>query len=102
MDNIQQQVPQQITKADNFRSVYSNNVQMTASPWDVVFVFGENQEVKNSILMTEVHTRIVMSPQHAKNFAQVLAGQISQYEKMFGVISIPSPPTTEKADSKPS
>jgi len=100
LDTAQQQVPQQTTKSENFRSLYSNNVSMTITPWDVVFAFGENQSVKDSILLVELHTRIVMSPQHAKIFSQVLATQISKYEETFGPISIPNQPIVEKTEGK--
>jgi len=92
------QVPQQNTKAADFKSIYANNVQLFMSPWDVAFVFGENQSVKDNILMVEQSVRVVMSPQHAKVFAQVLNDQIGRYETTFGTIQIPSPP--QQSDTK--
>jgi hypothetical protein len=89
-------VPQQFTKAEDFKSIYSNNAQFTMSPWDVVFVFGENQSVKDNILLVEQKMRVVMSPQHAKIFSQVLSDQVSKYEQTFGPIPVPvQPPMTE-------
>jgi|SRR5580700_10037123 hypothetical protein len=98
-----EQVPQQNTKTADFKSIYSNNVQFTMSPWDVVFMFGENQSVKDNILMVEQSVRVVMSPQHAKVFCQVLTDQIGKYETAFGVIQVPTPPTQpEVKPTKPS
>lgn len=89
-------VPQTSTKAQDFKSVYSNNVQFTISPWDVVFMFGENQGVKdNQILLVEQTVRVVMSPQHAKVFSQVLRDQINKFEEAFGTINIPTNPQAQ-------
>ena len=72
------------------------------SPSDVVFMFGENQSVKDNILNVEQHVRIVMSPQHAKVFCQVLTDQISKYEQAFGNIQIPAQPDVPAKSKKPS
>jgi hypothetical protein len=92
-----EQVPQQFTKSEDFKSIYSNNVQFTFSPWDVIFVFGENQSLKDNILLVEQKMKVVMSPQHAKVFAQVLAEQVAKYEQTFGTIQIP----TQSVPSEP-
>jgi len=97
-------VPQQITKTSDFKSAYSNNAQITVTPWDVVFVFGENQTVRDNILHVDIHTRVVMSPQHAKVFSKVLSDNIAMYEEKFGTIMLPTPPDqrTQTENKKPS
>jgi hypothetical protein len=36
---------------------------------------------------TKVEVRVVMSPQHAKVFANVLMENVQQYEKKFGIVN---------------
>lgn len=85
-------VAQQISKSQDFKSAYSNNVTLTITPWDVVFTFGENQAVKDNILIVEHQAKITMSPQHAKAFSQVLAENIAKWEVTFGPIVVPKQP----------
>ena len=86
----------------NNREECNSDWQPRPEPYDVVFMFGENKAVKDNILLVEQHTKIVMSPQHAKVFSQVLARQISKYEETFGTISIPIPATEPEGKKKPS
>jgi len=99
-DNMPQ-IAQAFTKSPDYKSVYSNNVNMTLTPFDFVFVFGENQGVKDNILSVDLHARVTMSPQHAKVFAQVLAENVAKYEQTFGPIVTPSQ-AAETAAKKPS
>lgn len=94
-------VPQQITKTSDYKSLYSNNVNLTITPFDFVFSFGENQALKDNILIVDLHTKITMSPQHAKVFSQVLAENVAKWEQMFGPIMTPAQ-TPEAAAKKPS
>jgi hypothetical protein len=68
---------------------YSNRVQLFIGNVDVVMDF----------LMTEpalpgkepkavFQSRIIMSPQHAKQFSEILAQNMAKYEEVFGPLSI--------------
>jgi len=93
-------VAQQISKSPDFKSAYSNNVTLTITPWDVVFIFGENQAVKDNILIVEHQAKITMSPQHAKVFAQVLVDNIAKWEQTFGPIVVPKQTSTGELETK--
>jgi hypothetical protein len=84
------QIAQQLNKTTDFRSVYTNNVQLTSTPYDFTFVFGENQAIKDNILIVDLHTKVTMSPQHAKVFAQILLDNLGKWEQAFGPIVAPN------------
>ena len=94
-------VPQQINKTPDFKSIYSNNVNMTVTPFDFVFKFGENQGMKDNILIVDLHSTVTMSPQHAKVFSQLLAENVAKWEQTFGPIVTPTQ-AAEAAMKKPS
>lgn len=98
-DNVMMQVAQQVTKAPDFKNLYSNNVQLTATPFDIVFIFGENQALKDNFLIVEQLAKVTMSPQHAKVFSQLLADNIAKWEQTFGPIVVPKPPEAERRPS---
>jgi hypothetical protein len=95
------QVAQQLNKTPDYKAVYSNNVNLTLTPFDFVFVFGENQSVKDNILIADIHTKVTMSPQHAKVFAQLLIENVNKWEQTFGPIVTPAQ-AAEAATKKPS
>jgi len=95
-----QQIAQQVNKTSDFKSVYSNNVNLTITPFDFVFTFGENQGVQNNILIVDVHTKVTMSPQHAKVLSHVLAENVAKWEQTFGPIVTPAQ-AAEAAMKKP-
>lgn len=70
-------------------SVYTNNVEVTATPWDFRLTFGEVVNATKSGITVRPNIRVVMSPQHAKAFANVLLNNVAEYEKRMGAISIP-------------
>lgn len=45
-------------------------------------------------------SRIAMSPQHAKLFADLISQNVADYEKQFGIISVPKRPVQEDDDGR--
>ena len=80
---------EEIVYPDQLTTYYSNSVRFYISNSDFVFDFaakdprpaGRTIEEK-----TKIQVRVVMSPQHAKLFANLLMQNMQQYEKTFGVV----------------
>ncbi len=64
---------------------YSNFVKIQHSAIDFRLDFAKIVPEDNTIY---VHTRLFMSPIHAKLFAKALEDNIEKYEKSFGVIQL--------------
>lgn len=69
---------------------YTNLAFLLMSDRDLLIDFGIRRpelgaEGKGNV-PTEIHTRIMMSPQHAKNFLGRLQHVVEMYEKDFGEI----------------
>jgi hypothetical protein len=78
-------------------TTYANNVQILPSSVDLTFVFsqlvltpGEKSTDPPDVSQTLVQ-RLIMSPQHAKLFLQLLQQNITQWEQQFGEIEVPPP-----------
>lgn len=84
-------------RSEGFLKIYANSVQIETGPWDFRLIFGDATRSGSKVL-TEQSVAIVMSPQHAKVFASILAGSVREYEKQVGEIITPAPPPgAEKA-----
>lgn len=76
-------------------TLYSNNVQILLSTWDFTFEFSQlmltpNQQEGGAPLASTVGTqRILMSPQHAKAFSEILRQNVAEWERAFGEIQVP-------------
>jgi|ERR1700728_3160523 len=82
---------------ESFVSIYANNLQLEATPWDFRFYFGEIERAEPDAtgqrlvkIYVEDKVKIVMSPQHAKAMLKVLQQNVSSYESQIG--PIPSQP----------
>jgi hypothetical protein len=82
-----------VAKSPTFVSLYSNDVQVQTSPWDVLLVLGQMQAVAGPDGPTGIHvTQIAdlrMSPQLAKKVAMILIQQLKNYEEQMGPIPLP-------------
>lgn len=72
---------------------YVNRVEINSSIYDILISFYQASPVKDEIgkIVGETkssETNIVMSPQHAKVFMNILADQVSWYEENFGEIDV--------------
>jgi hypothetical protein len=80
-------------RSPHYRSLYANNTSVGVSTFDFSLVFGEIVGATEGKLQVEEHTKIIMSPLHAKVLAQVFMDNVAAYEKQFGEIKLPVPPT---------
>jgi hypothetical protein len=81
-----------------FVSVYSNDVQVQTSPWDLRLTFGELGDLEadpegNAMLSITQLAEVRLSPQLAKQLARILGEQLASYEDRFGDIPGPSKDT---------
>ena len=73
------ELPQQ--RAADYLSTYSNHVEVGFSPWDLRILFFEITEDEKGDIIREKKGRVVMSPQHAMAFSQVLNNTIEKWAK---------------------
>jgi flagellar protein FlaG len=86
-------VPQpniRLVNTDDYREGYANSVQIRASVWDFLLIFGRLQAQAPTAKEVEVHNfqGIYLSPQQAKALMTILEQNIVQYEKTFGEIKL--------------
>lgn len=72
-------------KEDVASGIYSNLVIINHSPTEFVFDF---VTMMPGFSKAKVLSRIVLAPQHAKKFMNILAQNISNFEKQNGVIKV--------------
>jgi hypothetical protein len=82
-----------VAKSPTFFSVYTNDMQVSTSPWDLRIILGEVEEIQlvaDKPVMTVTQLgEVRMSVQIAKRLTLMVADQLKTYEAMFG--PIPSP-----------
>jgi len=86
------QVHRESTKSPAFLSIYANDVDIQATPWDLRLVLGEitdRPSLANPTISIKELCEVRISPQLAKQLAIVLMGQLRAYEEQFG--EIPGP-----------
>lgn len=64
---------------------YSNFFLITNSPSEFILDFGR---ILPGIPDAKIYTRVVTTPQHAKQFLQALEKNIENYENQFGEIKV--------------
>lgn len=71
--------------------LYSNAVEMTVGPFDLVMDFGFKppESMKRQSTEVEPVARIAMSLAHAKSMIPLLTNMIAQYEQSVGPITAP-------------
>lgn len=75
-------------KAQDYFSVYVNDVQVQTSTWDLRMLLGEMSPVEGeaNAMHVELLGELRMSPQLAKNLTHILIQQLKTYEEHFGEI----------------
>ena len=68
-------------QAAEYVSAYSNHVEIGNSRWDFRLLFFEITEDETGDFIREKKARVVMSPQHAVAFAEVLNNTIERWNK---------------------
>ena len=72
--------------------VYSNFFLISNTPSEYVLDFGR---IVPGIPDVKVYSRIMTTPQHAKQLLMILQQNLDQYEKQFGEIKLPQMPQAE-------
>lgn len=77
-----------IVQAPDYRDGYANSVQVRASVWDFLLVFGAaRQDVPTEVTLRNFQG-IYLSPQQAKALWNLLGQNLAQYEQAFGSITL--------------
>ena|SRR5438094_4522138 len=79
----------EITRGENFGTLYANHVACTITPWDFQFRFGLIQDATEEKLVLQEGLGIYMSPLHAKAFFGLMKKQLGLYEEKYGPIQDP-------------
>lgn len=79
-----------LANTSDYREGYANSVQIRASVWDFLLIFGRLQSQPTTGSEVEVHNfqGIYLSPQQAKALVTILEQNVVQYEKTFGEIKL--------------
>lgn len=77
-----------LVHTSDYRESYANSVQIRASVWDFLLIFGRLQPQTASEVEVHNFQGIYLSPQQAKALVTVLEQNIVQYEKTFGEIKL--------------
>lgn len=78
----------QIVNLADYRENYANSVQIRASLWDFLLMFGlANQQTPDAVHIQNFQG-IYLSPQQAKALLNVLQQNVTQYEAAFGEIRL--------------
>jgi hypothetical protein len=77
-----------LVNTSEYRESYANSVQIRASVWDFLLIFGRLQPQTASEVEVQNFQGIYLSPQQAKALVTILDQNIVQYEKTFGEIKL--------------
>jgi Protein of unknown function (DUF3467) len=78
----------EITNTAEYRENYANSVQIRASLWDFLLMFGLAAQQNAEAVQIHNFQGIYLSPQQAKALLNVLQQNITQYETAFGEIRL--------------
>lgn len=78
-------------RTDKFQQIYTNNIQIGFSAFDMALAFGQIIGEKGGKVVIEETTRVLMPRELAKVLAGLLTANIQAYEQQFGEIKIPLP-----------
>jgi flagellar protein FlaG len=77
-----------LENADDYRENYANSVQLRASLWDFLLLFGTLRQQSAESVTIQNFQGIYLSPQQAKALLNVLQTNVQQYESTFGEIRL--------------
>lgn len=75
-------------KADDYRRIYANSMQLAFSNWDMWISFGESIGEINGKPLVEEKTRVTMSHEHAKIMTALLLKHLEMFESQVGEIPL--------------
>jgi len=79
--------------------VYSNFCMVTHSPSEFIIDFGR---ILPGLPNAKIYSRILATPQHAKQFMNILKQNIDNFEEKHGEISLPGQPEAKDIGFKAS
>jgi hypothetical protein len=77
-----------LVNTQEYREGYANSVQIRASVWDFLLIFGRLQPQASSEVEVHNFQGIYLSPQQAKALVTILQQNVAQYETTFGEIKL--------------
>jgi hypothetical protein len=77
-----------LEKTPDYRENYANSVQVRASLWDFVLLFGIISQAAPDNVAIQNFQGIYLSPPQAKALLNVLQQNVNQYESAFGEIRL--------------
>ena len=83
-----QQPEIRITQTSDYREGYANSVQIRASVWDFLLLFGTMTQTEPNQVQVNNFQGIYLSPQQAKALWNILGQNVAQYESAFGEIKL--------------
>ena len=72
----------------DYRDGYANSVQVRASVWDFMSIFGAARQDSPDEVVLRNFQGIYLSPQQAKALWNLLGQNLAQYEQAFGAINL--------------
>jgi len=72
----------------DYREGYANSVQLRASLWDFLLLFGQMKQSSPEAVTIQNFQGVYLSPQQAKALLNVLQQNVQQYESTFGEIRL--------------
>lgn len=72
----------------DYRENYANSVQLRASLWDFLLMFGTVRQQTQEAVVIQNFQGVYLSPQQAKALLNVLSTNVQQYEATFGEIRL--------------
>jgi hypothetical protein len=82
---VRANINREMTKSEQFMSVYANDTQLQLTAWDVRLIFGVIDEVatpEKNVTTVRQLGEVRMSLPHAKRVAQILTAHILHYEEV--------------------
>ena len=73
-------------ESESFQTYYANSIDILMSVYDFIITIGQMRASGPDSVVIEQQARVIMSPQHVKILAKLLAQKVVQYEATFGVI----------------
>jgi hypothetical protein len=77
-------------RSDKFQQIYTNNIQIGFSAFDMALSFGQVIGEKDGKAVVEENVRVLMPRELGKILAALLINNIQAYEQKFGEIKIPT------------
>lgn len=88
MSSSGQQPEIRIAATPDYREGYANSVQIRASVWDFLLLFGTMTQTAPDRVQINNFQGIYLSPQQTKALWNVLGQNVAQYETTFGEIKL--------------